>query len=60
MLAGLPMSAAATAAGYLYASGRIVKLKEKRALERLHGPSVAKALLERRQVEVRYKRRRAP
>lgn len=51
------MSAAATAAGYLYASGRLTKRKEAKKLERMHGPTVAKALLERR-VPVTYKGRR--
>ena len=50
------MSAAATAAGYLYASGVLAKRREERHLVRLHGPAVAKALLER-QVKVTYKRR---
>lgn len=54
------MSAAATAAGYLYASGRLSRLKqvrEREELERMHGVTVAKALLERKPVKVTYKRR---
>lgn len=54
------MSAAATAAGYLYASGRIRRQKELRELQQRHGPTVAKALLERRPVKVSYVKRRTP
>lgn len=57
------MSAAATAAGYLYASGRLNSLRgrkrERAELEQMHGPAVAKALTERR-VTVTYRRSRAP
>lgn len=56
------MSAAATAAGYLYASGRLGGAKrrkeaEARELELRHGPTVAKALMERKKPVVTYKRR---
>ena len=55
------MSAAATAAGYLYASGRLGgkrrKEAEARELALRHGPTVAKALMERKQPVITYKRR---
>lgn len=56
------MSAAATAAGYLYASGRL-RGRDKRAQDPLverHGPTVAKALMERKQPVVTYRKRRVP
>lgn len=57
------MSAAATAAGYLFASGRLNAMREKKreraTLEQMHGPAVAKALTERK-VLVTYRRSRAP
>jgi hypothetical protein len=55
---GLVMSAAATAAGYLYASGRL-RGRDKRTVDPLverHGQAVAKALRERK-AQVTYRRK---
>ena len=56
------MSAAATAAGYLYLAGMLGK-RQRRGPESLaerHGPTVARALQERAQPKIVYKKKRLP